>query len=244
MSFYLREEADNMPEITWTHVALPLILNQIPEETKSLVDVGCGRGIIGALCRIYREPTRLVGIDVYEPYLEFCKHSKFYDELVHWNLERQPLPFMDKEFEVATHIEVIEHLSRDAGERLMDELERIALRVIITTPNYFFEQSEFDQNPHQKHISLWRVRDFRRRNYKVYGVGGMKVLGRTVRWLSAALGPMTRYMPSVSSMLLCIKDTMKDGMASISDNESGVVHSERDRRRDCADRNEMGGSQS
>jgi len=34
---------------------------------------------------------------------------------------------------------------------------------------------------------------------------------------------------------------MKDGMASISDNESGVVHSERDRRRDCIGGNEVRG---
>jgi len=195
-----------MPDITWTHPALPRILDMIPKEMKSLVDIGCGRGIIGPLCRIYREPTRLVGIDVYEPYLEFCKHFKFYDELVHWNLENLPLPFKDKEFEVVTCIEVIEHLSRDAGEKLMDEMERIGQRVIITTPNHFFKQAEYDHNPSQKHVSLWTVRDFRKRNYAVYGIGGMKVFGRTVRYISTAFEPMTKYMPSFSSLLLCVKD--------------------------------------
>lgn len=197
-----------MPDVTWTHAALPLILNMIPTETKSLVDVGCGRGIIGALCRVYREPKRSIGIDVYEPYLEFCKRFKFYDELVHWDLEEQPLTFKDKEFDVATCIEVIEHLPRGVGQRLLDELERIAKRVIVTTPNCFFEQAEYDQNPHQAHVSLYSHRDFRRRNYKVFGVGGMTVFGRTVRYLSGALGPMTRYVPSLSTMLLCVKDTM------------------------------------
>lgn len=195
-----------MPDVKYTHPSLPLILAQIPEDTKTLVDLGCGRGIIGALCRIYREPERLVGVDVYEPYLEFCKRFGLYDQLILWDLEKIPLPFKDKEFDVATCIEVIEHLSIDAGRRLLDEMERIARYIIVTTPNYYFEQSEFDQNPHQKHISVWRVRDFRERNYKVYGVGGMKICGRLVKRLSTALGPMTRYMPHLSSLLLCVKD--------------------------------------
>jgi len=196
-----------MPDITWTHPALPHILNAIPKNTKLLVDIGCGRGIIGALCRIYREPERLVGLDVYEPYLEFCKHFRFYDELICQNLERLPLPFKDKEFDVATCIEVIEHVSRDNGEKLLDEIERIAKCAIITTPNCFFEQAEFDHNQHQKHRSFWTVRDFRKRKYTVFGIGGMKVFGRTVRYISTALGPATKYTPSLSSMILCIKDS-------------------------------------
>lgn len=195
-----------MPDVTWTHLALPRILDAIPKDTKSLIDVGCGRGIIGAVCRIYREPERLVGIDVYEPYLGFCNRFGFYDELICWNLERQPLPFKDKEFDVATCIEAIEHLPRDVGENLIDELERISYRIIITTPTCFFEQHEFDHNPHQKHASFWTVRDFRKRKYRVYGVGGMKVFGRTVRYVSTALGPVTKYIPSLSSLCLCIKD--------------------------------------
>jgi hypothetical protein len=97
-------------------------------------------------------------------------------------------------------------LSKDAGAVLLDELERIARRVIVTTPNLFFEQAEYDGNPHQAHRSLWRVRDFRRRGYRVYGVGGMKVFGRTVRYVSSAGGPSTRYIPTLSSLLLCVRD--------------------------------------
>ncbi len=195
-----------MPNVTWIHPGIPIVLNMIPKDVKSLVDVGCGRGIIGALCRIYRDPVRLVGIDVYKPYLEFCKMFKFYDDLLFLDLEKQPLPFNDKEFDVATCIEVIEHLSKAAGERLLDEMERVARRVVVTTPNLFLEQSEYDGNPYQRHLSVWGVKDFRRRGYRVYGVGGMKILGRTIRYISAALGPMTRHVPSLSSLLLCVKD--------------------------------------
>jgi ubiquinone/menaquinone biosynthesis C-methylase UbiE len=195
-----------MPDVKWTYPGLPFILGVIPKEMCSLVDIGCGRGIIGALCRIYREPTRLVGVDVYAPYLEFCKKYKFYDEYVQWDIEKLPLPFKENEFEVATCIEVIEHLPKNSGEELLNELERIARRVIITTPTSFFEQAEYDQNTHQRHISLWRVGDFRKRNYKIYGVGKLIVRGRTLRCISTALESITRYIPSLSSLQLCIKD--------------------------------------
>ena len=40
-----------MPEITWTHPFVYQLLKIIPTNTNTLVDVGCGRGIIGALMR-------------------------------------------------------------------------------------------------------------------------------------------------------------------------------------------------
>lgn len=194
--------------MTWTHPALHLILAQIPKTTESLVDVGCGRGIIGALCRIYREPKRLVGIDVYEPYLEFCRQYKLYDEVIGWNLidlRSEYLPFEEKEFDVATCVEVIEHLPRDVGIKLLDELERVARRVVVTTPNCYFEQEAYDKNPYQRHVSSWSVSDFKKRGFTVMG-WGMKILGRRIRYLSQGAGEMTRYLPNIALFLICTKD--------------------------------------
>src|SRR5947199_3638926 len=98
-----------VPDITWTQRALPLILDAIPVDCKSLLDVGCGRGIIGALCRIYRRPESLVGIDGFEPYLEFTQGAGLYNETILRDLNQTPLPFRTQEFEVVTCIEVIEH---------------------------------------------------------------------------------------------------------------------------------------
>jgi hypothetical protein len=141
-----------MPDITWPHPTLPRILDAVP--------------------------ARTVGMGAYDPYLEGVRARRLYDEVVKWRLEEAPLPFRDRESEVVTCIEVIEHLPRDAGERLLDELERIAGRVVISTPNWFFDQEKLDGNPLQAHRSLWRERDFTARGYAVTGVGGMKILGR------------------------------------------------------------------
>jgi SAM-dependent methyltransferase len=194
-----------IPDVTWTHPGIVQILDAIPIAMRSLLDVGCGRGIIGALCRIYRGPERLVAIDGYAPYLEFCRRRGFYDELLERELENLPLPFRDHEFDVATCIEVIEHLERAAGLKLLAELERVAKVVIVTTPTSFFQQDEFDANPRQQHRSVWHPSEFRQRGYVVRGAGGLKILGRHVRLVSSAFAPAVRYLPSRAEFMLCRK---------------------------------------
>jgi hypothetical protein len=216
------------PDVVWTHPSLPLVLDSIPVDCKSLLDVGCGRGIIGALCRIYRALDRLVGVDGFEPYLEFSQTAGFYDRTIPRNLNDTPLPFGAQEFEVVTCIEVIEHLEWSAGQKLLDELERIGSRVILTTPNIRFQQGEYDGNVFQKHLSGWNPSHFTARGYKVYGAGNLKVgyalkdvtekvvgrlaggavfsgIRKSARYISQALGPLTHDVPKLSTSLLCIK---------------------------------------
>ncbi|MCW4035201.1 MAG: class I SAM-dependent methyltransferase [Candidatus Bathyarchaeota archaeon] len=160
---------------TWTRPFLHELLEEIPKNVESLIDIGCGRGIVGAMTRIYRMPKRLVGIDIFQDYIDFCKKYTIYDELHRMDLRKTPLPFEDKEFCVATCIETIEHLPKKSGEKLLDELHRIAGTVIVSTPSSFFKQpdSHTSVNPFQEHVSKWTVEDFRKRGYDVKGVGSI-----------------------------------------------------------------------
>jgi ubiquinone/menaquinone biosynthesis C-methylase UbiE len=162
---------------TWTRPFLHELLGEIPTSVDSLVDVGCGRGIVGALTRIYRNPERLVGIDIFPEYINFCKKYTMYDELFLLDLRQTPLPFKNHEFNVATCIETIEHLPRVHGEKLLDELHRIADMVIVSTPSSFFKQpkSHVERNLFQAHVSHWTVEDFKKRGYKVKGVGNLSI---------------------------------------------------------------------
>src|SRR2546427_5434390 len=107
------------PEITWTHPGLVRILAAIPVSTSSLLDVGSGRGLVGALCRIYRRLSRSVAVDIYAPYLQFCRGQRTYDDTVRADIEHSGLPFRSGTFDIATCIEVIEHLDQESGRRLL-----------------------------------------------------------------------------------------------------------------------------
>lgn len=95
----------------------------------SLLDVGCGEGIVTERLARAFPSTRVVGVDVADPSL-----------LEEWEARRAPnlgfapgsayaLPYEDDEFEVVTAFEVLEHLERP-GEALA-ELARVAGRALV-----------------------------------------------------------------------------------------------------------------
>lgn len=193
-------------QVTWTHPRLNKILGEITIDAESICDLGCGRGIIGALIRIYRNPKKLVGVEIFKPYLDFCSKHSLYDELLCHDLNELPLPFKDNEFDIVTAIEVIEHLPKKNGELLILEMERIAKRkIIITTPNIFFKQIPYDNNIFQLHRSRWSYRDFNR-NFRVHGIGGFIVLGVPIPILSHLLANFSWILPCFSTSILITKD--------------------------------------
>ncbi|MCK4884918.1 class I SAM-dependent methyltransferase [Candidatus Bathyarchaeota archaeon] len=162
---------------TWSRPFLHELLEEIPKNVESLIDVGCGRGIVGAMTRIYRNPKRLVGVDIFQDYIDFCKKFSIYDKLYRLDLRQIPLPFQNNEFTVATCIETIEHLPKNRGEKLLEELHRIADTIIVSTPSSFFKQpkSRVGRNSFQAHVSKWTVGDFKKRGYNVKGVGNLAI---------------------------------------------------------------------
>ena len=192
-----------LPDVTWPHPFLDIFLHVVPLEVRSVLDIGCGRGIVGALIRIYREPERIIGVDAFEPYISFCRETGQYTDLLNLDVRKTSLPFNEGEFDLATALEVIEHLPRADGVRLLDELERVSKMVVVSTPNRYFRQSSYDDNPFQQHLSRWTVRDFVRRGYSVYGAGGFLFFGRELGLLSYALSRITIPLPHLSGTILC-----------------------------------------
>lgn len=140
----------------------------------SLVDLGCGEGKLLSSLLKERSISRLVGMDVSIRSLEYAA-----DRL---NLERLPtavrnkiellhgsLTYRDKRlsgFDVATVIEVVEHLDKGrlaAFERVLFEFAR-PKAVIITTPNVEynakFETLPAGQFRHADHRFEWSRNEF------------------------------------------------------------------------------------
>jgi len=58
--------------------------------------------------------------------------------------------------------DVIEHIEKDEGERLLASLLADNGCVLITSPREFFAQGSILHNPYERHRSLWRPDDFKR----------------------------------------------------------------------------------
>lgn len=139
-------------------------------ESSTILDVGVGFGIWGYLMRVLRKPSLLVGIDVDLNYLLASKEHNIYECLA--LASASSLPFREKVFDYVLAIEVIEHLPKGDGERMLTELERVCKRkIMLTTPNGYLEQHPCVAPESEIHKSGWSAEELRRKGYKVRGIG-------------------------------------------------------------------------
>ena len=93
-------------------------------DPKSLLDVGCGEGVlVGEWARRLAE-RRVVGIDLEDPALQAEWEKRRAPNLEYQIMKAESLPFADGEFDVATAIEVLEHVPGPA--HTVSEMARVA----------------------------------------------------------------------------------------------------------------------
>ncbi len=102
-------------------------INLIPENVKSLLDVGCGDGrIVNCLAGKYE---KIYGLDISHNALEKVKTNK-----IHGSLEK--LPFLDNSFDILLCTEVLEHLPYPIYKKAIKEIERVSKKYILVTVPY------------------------------------------------------------------------------------------------------------
>lgn len=194
----------------------PFVFALVPPELqkKTLLDIGCGKGVWGFMIRAQRDlaGSTFIGIDLNETYLDFAKKHRVYNKLLKTNLKKK-LPLLDQSVDFIICSEVIEHIKKDEGFHLLDEIERIIKpggRVIITTPNVWLE-SPFDE-PLDKHYSLWNPQDFKKRGFHVKGLG-IKIPFNKIGWYTPIVQalyyittPLSYIFPPISGLLVAYKD--------------------------------------
>jgi ubiquinone/menaquinone biosynthesis C-methylase UbiE len=102
------------------------IRETIPKDIRSIVDIGCGNGVItNELAKYYD----IVGIDRSELSLRQVKTKKI-------QASSDYLSLSDNTFDLVLCSEVLEHLEDDLFSRTVDELKRVSHKYIfITVPN-------------------------------------------------------------------------------------------------------------
>lgn len=195
-------------------------LENLTTDCETLLDIGCGRD---SPVKIVKN-KKTVGVDGFLPYIIQSKNNSIHTDYVLCDVRH--LCFKEKSVDCAAAFELIEHLTREEGIELVKNMEHVAKRnIVLSTPNGWLEQDEFDGNKLQHHKSSWVSEDFKELGYTVFGINGMKLFRGRVQTSCAGVGSKSKlnflnlllnfastilrrvvfYFPSTTSGLLAVK---------------------------------------
>ena len=100
---------------------------------QSLLDVGCGEGVLVEQWARAIAPGRVVGLDLEDPAIQAEWAKRPAPNLEYTIMKAEHLPYADGEFDVATAIEVLEHVPDP--EHTVAEMARVASgHLLVSVP--------------------------------------------------------------------------------------------------------------
>jgi len=100
-------------------------------DAQSLLDVGCGEGVLVHRWALSMPQARLVGIDLEEESIQAGWAAREAPNLEYRTMAAEDLPFAEDEFELASAIEVLEHVPDP--EHTLAEMARCASRHLLVS---------------------------------------------------------------------------------------------------------------
>ncbi|MCA9379041.1 methyltransferase domain-containing protein [Candidatus Dojkabacteria bacterium] len=152
-----------------------LLSKEILDGNESLLDIGCGGNSPAA--KAARQLKYSMGVDGFGPAVDGSRQAKTHTENKQMNILNVAREFKPKSFDCVVALDLIEHQTKEEGEKLLRDMESIAKKkVVIFTPNGFVHQGEYDGNDFQIHKSGWTAAEMRARGFRVYGLNGLRYL--------------------------------------------------------------------
>jgi len=144
---------------------------------KTVLDLGCGPSSPLQYCKNIKYS---VGVEMFHSYLKKSKEKQIHSEYLEKKIEG--LDFPENSFDAVVMIEVLEHLSKKEGKRILKKAERWAKeKIVVSTPNGFIKQKAVDNNPLQEHLSGWNIEEIKKMGFKCHGLAGLKFLRQEVQ---------------------------------------------------------------
>lgn len=147
-------------------------------QPKGILDLGCGFGKYGVLCREILEAVHgrcrpdqwentICGVDGFKDYANPCwgvynnvaieDFSRHYEKIVGW-----PLILL---------VDSLEHVNKELGITILDWVVKNNQNVIVSVPLGFCPQSAVFGNSFETHRATWVMADFDRYRHEVLHVG-------------------------------------------------------------------------
>jgi len=137
------------------------ILTIIPDDVNSIIDIGCGNGIItNELHKIYN----VTAVDRSKKALSFVKAKKL-------QADCSNIPIEDNSFDMVFSSELLEHLEEDTFYKTLTELKRLTKKyILISVPNAENLKKTYIQCPECKFIynRVYHLRSFIPKDFEKY----------------------------------------------------------------------------
>ena len=134
---------------------IPDTIDQLNHSFYKVLDVGCGtKNILGKI--------KLQNITTLDAW------PKFEPDILH-DLNNLPLPMKDNSFDIILLFDVIEHLDKKAGIRLLEELKRVTRKhILVLTPLWWTPNDDYTKDTNSPyygnvfniHKCLWESHEF------------------------------------------------------------------------------------
>ena len=190
-------------------------LEKTLKNCNSILDVGCGSN---SPLRNISKVDYCVGVDIFEPWINKSEKDKIHDKYYKLDVLKLDSVFTEKSFDCVVALDLLEHLTKEEGNKLLKSVEKLAKKkVIIFTTNGYVPQQESDNNPWNVHKSGWTTNEMKQRGYRVFGMNGLKILLRGyaslkfrpqfIWYVVARLSQiLVRNHPKRAFQILCIKE--------------------------------------
>ncbi|MCA9733118.1 MAG: class I SAM-dependent methyltransferase [Leptospiraceae bacterium] len=143
-------------------------------DCKTVLELGAGKN---SYLRQLNKIFHITAIDLFEPSIESAKENNVYDEYIKGDVKQILNIVEPKSFDCVAAFDLIEHLSKEDGNKLLENMEKIARKkIVIFTPNGFLIQPPHDNNPFQEHLSGWKFDEMEKAKFKVIGINGLRNL--------------------------------------------------------------------
>lgn len=152
-------------------VLIKLALRRALLGCESVLDIGCGASPTMRQLGI----SHVAGLEGYRPSYEEAKRRKTHDEIQFGDVRNLAEYFKPSQFDACVALDLIEHLSKSDGLKLLEQMEKIAgKRSVIFTPSGFLAQRHAAQDDLEEHLSGWEASEMSGLGYHVVGLLGPK----------------------------------------------------------------------